>query len=108
MSDECLMKQETVISFYVVYQAVMRKFTSALKATVTGIVIIDVCNRWRDTIYMILFLTFDVIMCFVVVCLPLLHPHLVGKTHTQRTLEMFHRLHQVIQESKILVQLLGF
>ena len=29
MSDECLMKQETVVSFYVVYQAVMRKFTLA-------------------------------------------------------------------------------
>lgn len=29
MSDECLMKQETVIPFYVVYQAVMRKFTLA-------------------------------------------------------------------------------
>ena len=27
MSDECLMKQEMVIPFYVVYQAVMRKFT---------------------------------------------------------------------------------
>ena len=33
MSDECLMKQETVFSFYVVYQAVMRKFTLAGKAT---------------------------------------------------------------------------
>jgi len=32
MSDECLMKQETVFSFYVVYQAVMRKFTLAGKA----------------------------------------------------------------------------
>ena len=31
MSDECLMKQETVVSFYVVYQAVMRKFTLAGK-----------------------------------------------------------------------------
>ncbi len=31
MSDECLMKQETVISLYVVYQAVMRKFTLAMK-----------------------------------------------------------------------------
>ena len=34
MSDECLMKQETVFSFYVVYQAVMRKFTSAGKSVV--------------------------------------------------------------------------
>jgi len=32
MSDECLMKQETVFSLYVVYQAVMRKFTLAGKA----------------------------------------------------------------------------
>ena len=29
MSDECLIKQETVVSFYIVYQAVMRKFTLA-------------------------------------------------------------------------------
>ena len=33
MSDECLMKQETAISFYVVYQAVMRKFTLAGKSS---------------------------------------------------------------------------
>ena len=32
MSDECLMKQEMVFSFYVVYQAVMRKFTLAGKS----------------------------------------------------------------------------
>ena len=31
MSDECLMKQEMVISFYVDCQAVMRKFTLAGK-----------------------------------------------------------------------------
>lgn len=31
MSDECLMKQETVVSFYTQYQAVMRKFTLAGK-----------------------------------------------------------------------------
>ena len=31
MSDECLMKQETVVSFYTQYQAVMRKFTLAEK-----------------------------------------------------------------------------
>ena len=29
MSDECLMKQETVFLLYIVYQAVMRKFTLA-------------------------------------------------------------------------------
>ena len=29
MSDECLIKQETVVSFYTQYQAVMRKFTLA-------------------------------------------------------------------------------
>ena len=29
MSDECLMKQEMVVSFYTQYQAVMRKFTLA-------------------------------------------------------------------------------
>ena len=34
MSDECLMKQEMVFSFYVVYQAVMRKFTLAGKSNV--------------------------------------------------------------------------
>ena len=33
MSDECLMKQEMVISFYIVYQAVMRKFTLAGKSS---------------------------------------------------------------------------
>jgi len=32
MSDECLMKQETVFSFYTQYQAVMRKFTLAGKS----------------------------------------------------------------------------
>ena len=32
MSDECLMKQETVFSFYTQYQAVMRKFTLARKS----------------------------------------------------------------------------
>jgi len=34
MSDECLMKQETVFSFYTQYQAVMRKFTLAGKSIV--------------------------------------------------------------------------
>jgi len=32
MSDECLMKQETVFPFYTQYQAVMRKFTLAGKS----------------------------------------------------------------------------
>ncbi len=32
MSDECLMKQELGFPFYVVYQAVMRKFTLARKS----------------------------------------------------------------------------
>ena len=32
MSDECLMKQETVFLFYTLYQAVMRKFTLAGKS----------------------------------------------------------------------------
>jgi len=32
MSDECLMKQEMVFSFYTQYQAVMRKFTLARKS----------------------------------------------------------------------------
>ena len=32
MSDECLMKQETVLPFYTQYQAVMRKFTLAGKS----------------------------------------------------------------------------
>ena len=36
MSDECLMKQEMVFPFYVVYQAVMRKFTLAGKAKTGG------------------------------------------------------------------------
>ena len=31
MSDECLITLETAIPFYVVYQAVMRKFTLAGK-----------------------------------------------------------------------------
>ena len=34
MSDECLMKQETVFSFYTQNQAVMRKFTLAGKSYV--------------------------------------------------------------------------
>jgi len=38
MSDECLMKEETVFSFYTQYQAVMRKFTLAGKS-------VDV--RWK-------------------------------------------------------------
>ena len=38
MSDECLMKQETVFSFYIVYQAVMRKFTLAEKSA--GVIIL--------------------------------------------------------------------
>ena len=37
MSDECLMKQETVVSFYIVYQAVMRKFTLAGKSSLLHI-----------------------------------------------------------------------
>ena len=32
MSDECLMKQEFGFPFYIVYQAVMRKFTLARKS----------------------------------------------------------------------------
>ena len=32
MSDECLITLETVVSFYIVYQAVMRKFTLADKS----------------------------------------------------------------------------
>ena len=36
MSDECLMKQETVFSFYIVYQVVMRKFTLAGKSIFFG------------------------------------------------------------------------
>ena len=32
MSDECLMTLETVFPFYIVYQAVMRKFTLAGKS----------------------------------------------------------------------------
>ena len=37
MSDECLMKQEFGFPFYVVYQAVMRKFTLAGKSVVPAI-----------------------------------------------------------------------
>ena len=36
MSDECLMKQELGFPFYIVYQAVMRKFTLAGKAKTGG------------------------------------------------------------------------
>ena len=35
MSDECLIKQETVVSFYTQYQAVMRKFTLAGKSSLS-------------------------------------------------------------------------
>ena len=41
MSDECLMKQEFGFPFYIVYQAVMRKFTLAGKSerlTLTGMI----------------------------------------------------------------------
>ena len=47
MSDECLMKQEMVISFYIVYQAVMRKFTLAGKTENDSIFLISV-NPRRD------------------------------------------------------------
>ena len=40
MSDECLMKQETVFSFYTQYQAVMRKFTLARKSTYSTSVVL--------------------------------------------------------------------
>ena len=36
MSDECLMKQETVFPFYIDCQAVMRKFTLAGKSVLAG------------------------------------------------------------------------
>ena len=36
MSDECLMKHETAFSFYIVYQAVMRKFTLAKETISPG------------------------------------------------------------------------
>ena len=36
MSDECLMKQETVFSFYTQYQAVMRKFILTGKASLVS------------------------------------------------------------------------
>ena len=47
MSDECLMKQETAFSFYIVYQAVMRKFTLAGKSVsaVCRFVVVVSCFR---------------------------------------------------------------
>jgi len=39
MSDECLMKQETVFSFYTQYQAVIRKFTLARESYLNFIVV---------------------------------------------------------------------
>ena len=36
MSDECLMKQELGFPFYVVYQAVTRKFTLARKSSLVS------------------------------------------------------------------------
>ena len=55
MSDECLMKQETVFSFYTQYQAVMRKFTLAGKAAELGarsqfIIIFKFLNLTYETI----------------------------------------------------------
>ena len=44
MSDECLMKQETVFSFYTQYQAVMRKFTLAGKTLAFGEMTGTVCG----------------------------------------------------------------
>ena len=38
MSDECLMKQEFGFPFYIVYQAVMRKFTLAGKSLLLNII----------------------------------------------------------------------
>jgi len=40
MSDECLMTLEFGFPFYVVYQAVMRKFTLAGKSCT-----LDICSR---------------------------------------------------------------
>jgi len=40
MSDECLMKQEFGFSFYIVYQAVTRKFTLADKTVIRGVLYI--------------------------------------------------------------------
>ena len=54
MSDECLMKQETVFSFYTQYQAVMRKFTLAGKAPV--IIPLFGLNKMIKIIYNTLFL----------------------------------------------------
>ena len=45
MSDECLMKQETVFSFYTQYQAVMRKFTLAGKTEAKVPLYIDITLR---------------------------------------------------------------
>ena len=44
MSDECLMKQETVFLFYIDCQAVMRKFTLAGKS----IVCTDCHHSWIE------------------------------------------------------------
>ena len=38
MSDECLMKQEMVVSFYTQYQAVMRKFTLAVQSACNSLI----------------------------------------------------------------------
>ena len=50
MSDECLMKQETVVSFYTQYQAVMRKFTLARKSGDSTIIVIVAENGTKTTI----------------------------------------------------------
>ena len=62
MSDECLMKQETVFSFYVDCQAVMRKFTLATKA-VFLIVIVIICEVFFKVCYQTWII--DTILCVI-------------------------------------------
>ena len=51
MSDECLMKQETVFSFYVVYQAVMRKFTLAGKTKVCNCLTLSMLRTFVQRLF---------------------------------------------------------
>jgi hypothetical protein len=46
MSDECLMKQEFGFPFYIVYQAVMRKFTLARKTFAVQPGFEPIITRW--------------------------------------------------------------
>ena len=75
MSDECLMKQETVFSFYTQYQAVMRKFTLAGKTKVCNCLTLSMLRTFVQRLFQqgLTMPTFSTIYSNVIFtsCLPL-------------------------------------